>query len=734
MSRGPAGDLRRDLRRWLSAQAGDGAIPDGYPQLVEAVRAGRFGDPQVALGWFHEAFFDGERRRVFAEARGEGRRIDAAGVVAASRVYTPDHIVAFLLQNSLGAWWAETHPESPLTARWPFLVKSSLKPGRPAKPLRDLTLLDPCCGCGAFMVPAFKMLADMYAEERQLAAAGAVPAGWPVPECEVGKTIVGHNLRGADLDAAAVAIAEGLLRELGGPGAVPRLTVPESPVGSLSAGTWGGERFDIVVANPPYVGFRMLDAAVKAAVRREDPHARSDLAVAFVSRCFDLLAPDGLCATVTPAAWLASRDALPVRDAILSAGGPRATVALGQRVFDQAPLLFVGLSVVARGWGPDVLQVLRPAQGSGAGGLAAAAAAGGATVPHTALARLPLRPFLPAAPTALLVLAGGAPRVGDLFTAVDGIWTGSNARDTRYWWEVGRDDDGWRRLSGGQGNEAWAAPIRMRIRAEHAAGRATRAGVEYARVAGGRLAARAVTEGTMALAGVVTLVPNDGEAATRVPEVLAIFNSRIGLAWLQTLTSGLNFNPGYAAQIPLAPAPPPPELVAAVATLVRLRAELATRDPTADTFVDTCPPWVDDDLLPRIDRCEVEVERLLADHLGLDAAVLADMTPVRRNRRRGDALDDHLGVRALRALGFAWPFEPAAAPRTLTAPVLARLIAGGLEDEGAPAPGLDLTGWVERRFLAAHTSRFRRRPVVERLESPTRFRIGRAGTGRAPVP
>lgn len=714
---------RRAVRRWTTIRGAElaAALDPAATRaaLAAEAEAGELGAPEQVLGWVHEAMHDEERRQVFAGARGGGRRIDAAGVVAASRLYTPRHIVDFLLQNSLGAMWLEMHPGSHMEARWPLLVSGALRPGRPARPLSDIRVLDPCCGCGAFLLAAADMLVELYADERRLADQRQVPRDWAVAESRAGSTIVERNLYGADLDAGALAIATRLLHARARRSAPVNLTTVELPLGSLDPSVWEAERFDVVATNPPYVGFRLLDPAVKEAVREADPLARSDLALAFQSRCFALLDDGGLCATVTPAAWLTGREALGLREHILVEGGPRVTAALGQRVFDQAPLLFVGLCVAERGRRPDRLHTLRAPSGGGAEGLTRAVA-DASPVDRDLFGRMSLRPFLPAAPAGVLALAGRGPRLGDLFASFDGVWTGSNARDTRHWWELPHGAPGWRALSGGQGHEPWFAPTRLRVRAEFAAGQPDRDGsIEYARVAGGRLAARLATPGTASLAGIVTLVPRDADAAERIEEVLAIFNSRLGTAWLRTLTSGLNFNPGYAAEIPLGPVAPPPELRAAVRELVSLRGAVATRDPTNDGFVDTLPPWRDDSLAIVVPELEERVEAMLADHLGVALVELQQLEPVGRRPRRVDPLDDHLLVRVLRILGFRWPGET----RDLTPrrrPLRADLLAGALSDalasEGAPDIEIDLGHWVAHRLPAVHDRRFRGRPVLRQLD------------------
>jgi hypothetical protein len=165
-----------------------------------------------------------------------------------------------------------------------------------------------------------------------------------------------------------------------------------------------------------------------------------------------------------------------------------------------------------------------------------------------------------------------------------------------------------------------------------------------------------------------------------------------------------------------------------------MRAAVAASDPTSDSFLDTVPPWEPQTSIDEIARREAEVETMLGEHLGIARRELAALEPVRRPVRRVDPLDDHLCVRAMRLLGMRWPrqdalggadlpHDPVANSRAIPAGRLAARIAALLDDEGAPDPPVDLEEWVERRLIAHHTSRFRRRPAVERLDSPARYRL-----------
>jgi len=105
------------------------------------------------------------------------------------------------LENSLGAWWAARHPDSPLVREWDFL--RFREDGSPAAgsfegwPERaaEMTVMDPCCGSGHFLVEAFSMLWQMRAAEEGLSAVQAQDA------------VLRDNLFGLELDPRCVQIA-----------------------------------------------------------------------------------------------------------------------------------------------------------------------------------------------------------------------------------------------------------------------------------------------------------------------------------------------------------------------------------------------------------------------------------------------------------------------------------------------------------------------------------------------
>src|SRR5205085_7595024 len=111
------------------------------------------------------------------------------------------YMVLFLLENSLGAWWAARHPESPLVSSFEYLRR--LEDGSPAagtfeawpEQVAEVTVMDPCCGSGHFLVAAFEILRQMRMEEEGLDATAA------------GDAVIRDNLFGLELDARCTQIA-----------------------------------------------------------------------------------------------------------------------------------------------------------------------------------------------------------------------------------------------------------------------------------------------------------------------------------------------------------------------------------------------------------------------------------------------------------------------------------------------------------------------------------------------
>jgi hypothetical protein len=150
-----------------------------------------------ALGWVYQFWQTTEKKRV----NESGVKIGSADLAAVTQLFTENYMVRFLLENSLGAWWAARHPNSPLIDSWEYL--RYLADGTPAAGTFDewpataaeIAVMDPCCGSGHFLVAMFGMLWRMRAEEEQLSAKDAQDA------------VLRDNLHGLELDPRCTQIA-----------------------------------------------------------------------------------------------------------------------------------------------------------------------------------------------------------------------------------------------------------------------------------------------------------------------------------------------------------------------------------------------------------------------------------------------------------------------------------------------------------------------------------------------
>ncbi|MCA9876503.1 MAG: N-6 DNA methylase, partial [Thermomicrobiales bacterium] len=149
------------------------------------------------LGWTYQ-FWQAKRKN---EVNASGVKIGARELAPVTQLFTEDYMVRFLLENSLGAWWAARHPGSPLLAEMAYLrfgedgaPAAGSFPGWP-QAAAEVTVMDPCCGSGHFLTRAFHLLRAMRMEEEGLDAAAA------------GDAVLRDNLFGLELDERCVQIA-----------------------------------------------------------------------------------------------------------------------------------------------------------------------------------------------------------------------------------------------------------------------------------------------------------------------------------------------------------------------------------------------------------------------------------------------------------------------------------------------------------------------------------------------
>ena len=197
------------------------SLPPEHQQRLETL----LGDLPAAvftasdsLGWAYQ-FWQSKRKD---EVNASENKIGARELPAVTQLFTEPYMVSFLLDNSLGAWWAarrlseadllgaQTEAELREKASPPGVPLSYLRfvkdeagawtpaagtfDGWPAD-LKDLRVMDPCCGSGHFLVAVFEILTAMRMETEGLSAADAVDA------------VLAENLHGLEIDRRCVELA-----------------------------------------------------------------------------------------------------------------------------------------------------------------------------------------------------------------------------------------------------------------------------------------------------------------------------------------------------------------------------------------------------------------------------------------------------------------------------------------------------------------------------------------------
>lgn len=349
-------------------------------------------DPTEILGWLYQ-FYNAEAKQEFFDSK---RKVTEEDLPAATQQFTPRWIVRYLVENSLGRMWMESHPASPLKGQMPYYVapEEGEGVGAPVGPVsaESITLCDPAAGSGHMLGYAFELLCAMYEEE------GYRPRDVP-------SLILEKNLQGFEVDPRAAQIAAFRLLMLGreqdrrmlSRGVEPKITVfgdvrfedgplemtalEEDPglrdvlahlgeVGSLWRPTEGdvatlrttaaqlsdddiferdakvhveralayadalSQTFDVVVANPPYMGSSQYNPWMAKWVKKSYPNSYRDLCVSFIERAYGLAKPAGLIAMVTMQSWMFLGSFEKMRKKLVGEKSIATMAHLGPRAFD----------------------------------------------------------------------------------------------------------------------------------------------------------------------------------------------------------------------------------------------------------------------------------------------------------------------------------------------------------------------------------------------------------------
>lgn len=158
-------------------------------------------DADDSLGWSYQFWQAPRKEAVQRQMKNAGTKVGADELPAVTQLFTEPYMVAFLLENALGAWWHRAHAGKPLPVAMPYLRMAA--DGKPAagpmagwpQTLAEFRVLDPALGSGHFLVSALHMLVPLRMAAEGLSAREAVDR------------VLAENLHGLELDARCVEIA-----------------------------------------------------------------------------------------------------------------------------------------------------------------------------------------------------------------------------------------------------------------------------------------------------------------------------------------------------------------------------------------------------------------------------------------------------------------------------------------------------------------------------------------------
>lgn len=172
--------------------------------LVNDIPESDWQDAVQIVGWLYQYYNTEPKEQVFANLK-KNIKISAENIPAATQLFTPDWIVRYMVENSLGRLWSEGHPNFD-KSNWKYYLDEApqepqvaqqlaeLRKGYAALTPEDIKCIDPCMGSGHILAYLFDVLMQIYRS-----------AGYT--DRDAAASIVEHNLYGLDIDDRAAQMA-----------------------------------------------------------------------------------------------------------------------------------------------------------------------------------------------------------------------------------------------------------------------------------------------------------------------------------------------------------------------------------------------------------------------------------------------------------------------------------------------------------------------------------------------
>ena len=171
-------------------------------RLIEDIPEEDFTNQVEIIGWLYQFYNVELKDKSFDDLKKKKIKIGKDKIPAVTQLFTPDWIVKYMVENSVGRLWLENHHNDELKSKWKYYVEDveqefeveqqfiSIKKEFKILSPEDIKIIDPCMGSGHILVYVFDVLMDIYISEG-------------FNKNDASEAILKHNLFGLDIDDRA---------------------------------------------------------------------------------------------------------------------------------------------------------------------------------------------------------------------------------------------------------------------------------------------------------------------------------------------------------------------------------------------------------------------------------------------------------------------------------------------------------------------------------------------------
>ena len=333
-------------------------------QMISLIPEEDWQDAVQIIGWLYQYYISEKHNEIVNINKGTVKQED---VPAATQLFTTDWVVRYMVDNSLGRYWLERHPESGLAEKLDFLVKpktGKIQTVNETVTPQDMSFFDPCMGSGHILAYAFDVLMEIYRE-------------YGYTDREAVAEIMQNNLYGFDIDERCIQLAYFVVmmkarqydarffkrriypqvyypkmdQELKAYGSLLRVDTleaqPKEPEVltlfdmdyDIRLNDWNcrrllSQKYTVVCTNPPYLN--KYNEKLKKFVTENYKDYSGDLFSVFIYRNFEFCKKEGYSAFMTPFVWMFIKTYEKLREYIINSKSITSLIQMEYSAFEEA--------------------------------------------------------------------------------------------------------------------------------------------------------------------------------------------------------------------------------------------------------------------------------------------------------------------------------------------------------------------------------------------------------------